>query len=654
MLINTVEGQECRIAILDEGRLEELYTERTSSASQVGNIYKGKITNIEPSIQAAFIEFGGSKNGFLHISDVHPQYFPKSKNTEQVGKRSPHKTRPAIQGCLRRGQEIVVQMTKQGIGTKGPTMTTYLSIPGRLAVMMPDMTHVGISRKIEDEDTREKIRKILDQLEIPKDMGVIVRTAGIDRTKRELQRDVSYLSRLWTSVNRRIDSAKAPAEIYQESDLVIRTIRDVFDSDINRIICDNKSVALKVKEFLDLAVPRAKCKIELYAGSRGLFDEFHVEDEIQAIHSHRVEMKKGGSLVIDQAEALVAIDVNSGSFRAHHDAETNALELNLAAAEEIGRQLRLRDMGGVIIIDFVDLREDRNRRLLERKMKDILKKDRAKSKVLRISHFGIVEMTRQRLRPSLKQSIYSRCPHCDGTGLVMSHESVSLAVMRRLQVACAHEDVADIEVAVAPSVAHHLSNYQRGIITELENRTEKKIVISANDELSENDVKLICKNQRGATVAFEPPAKGKKTGESDIVDIKTLAGKRRERKSAPPEKTESQNQKKAAKDETKTQDDSAEKDEKDEKDGETGKTEKKSRRRGRRGGRRRRKKTDGATDNKTSENSENKDAEDASPIEENASPTEENKDTTPTEPPAAGQTEQTDQQTEAEQPAEDS
>lgn len=504
MLINNIEGHECRIAILANNKLEELYTERASHASQVGNIYKGRVSNIEPSIQAAFIDFGEVKNGFLHISDLHPKYFPKSeKQLESVGRRSSHRSRPPIQECLKPGQEIVVQMTKQGIGTKGPTMTTYLSIPGRLLVTMPDMTHVGISRKIEDEEDRAKLKEVLGQLDIPDELGVIVRTAGIGRTKRELQRDLAYLMRLWKSVDQRVEQTKAPAEIYKESDLVIRTLRDVFDADITRIICDNDDVASRVQEFLEVAVPRAKCKIQVYKGAHGLFREFGMEEEIRKIHSRRVELDNGGSLVIDQTEALVAIDVNSGSFRKHKSAEQNALHLNLAAADEIARQLRLRDMGGVIIIDFVDMREEKNRRELEKKVRELLKEDRAKSKILRISQFGLIQMTRQRLRPSLKQSIYQHCPHCDGTGMVLTDESVALSVIRSLRAACSNRNIANIELEVAPEVAHYLLNTQRQLVTDLEKIHDKSITITSRHELSCNDVNITCTNLREAVVSWD-------------------------------------------------------------------------------------------------------------------------------------------------------
>jgi len=511
MLINVVAGQECRIAIVSGGALEELYIERASAASHVGNIYKGRVTNVESAIQAAFVDFGGPKNGFLHISDLHPQYFPKGRKApEPVGRKHPHRDRPPIQDCLRRGQEVVVQMTKEGIGTKGPTLTTYLSIPGRLLVTMPGMSRLGVSRKIEDFQARGKAREVLAQLDLPQDMGFILRTAGMDRSKRELQRDLNYLMRLWKAVEERINTSRAPAEIYQESDLVIRTIRDVFNSEITRIICDDETMARKVKEFLDVAVPRTKTNIELYVGREGLFQDFGVESEIEKIYSRRVELRSGGSLVIDQTEALVAIDVNSGRFRQHSDAETTALKINLEAAGEITRQLRLRDMGGVIIIDFIDMRHDKNRRAVERAVRDALRNDRAKTKTLRMSSFGIVEMTRQRVRPSLKDSIYRVCAHCNGMGLIKSEESLSLMAMRSIQRALGNDAVARIEVSVSPAVAHHLSNKHRSQISALETKAGKQVVVRADADLSGEEIRLTCTNSRGSAVAVAEAPSGKR------------------------------------------------------------------------------------------------------------------------------------------------
>ena len=505
MLINTVAGQECRIAITQDGRLEELYIERASSASHVGNIYKGRITNVEPSIQAAFVDFGLSKNGFLHISDVHPKYFPAGENdaAEQVGRKRPHHHRPPIQECFRRGQEVVVQMTKEGIGTKGPTMTTYLSIPGRLLVMMPRMARLGVSRKVEDPDARSKTRAALDELKLPADMGFIVRTAGVGRSKRDLQRDLNYLTRLWKSVKQRISSSRSPAEIYQESDLVTRTIRDVYNTDIQRIICDQPTTARKVQEFLAVAMPRTKHNVELYVGKEGLFHETALEEEIERIYSHRVELRSGGSLVIDQTEALVAIDVNSGRFREHSDAETTALKINQEAAREIARQLRLRDLGGVIIIDFIDMREDKNRRAVEKALRDAMKGDRAKAKVLKISNFGIVEMTRQRMRPSLKDAIYRPCRYCEGAGRIKSEESQALQVIRDLQRAGANDDVLHVQVTVSPTVAHHLANFHRKEVADLEAATGKTVTIHADEDLTGDEITVQCTNARGNEVAWD-------------------------------------------------------------------------------------------------------------------------------------------------------
>jgi ribonuclease E len=506
MLINTVEGVECRIAIVSGGALEELYLERASSASRVGNIYKGRVSNLEPAIQAAFVDFGMIKNGFLHISDLHPQYFPKGKApTEAVGRKQRHRDRPPIQDCLRRGQEVIVQMTKEGIGTKGPTLTTYLSLPGRYLVMMPGMSRLGVSRKIEDQDIRDKARDLLSGLSLPADIGFIVRTAGLNRPKRDLQRDLNYLLRLWKSVKDRIKTSKAPAEIYQESDLVIRTVRDVYNTHIERIICDKPADALKIKEFLDVAMPRGKHVIQLYVGKEGLFHDYGLEEEIEKIYSRRVELPSGGSLVIDQTEALVAIDVNSGRFHEHSDAETTATKINLQAAEELARQLRLRDLGGVIIIDFIDMREEKNRRAVEKTIREAMKNDRAKIKIQRISSFGIVEMTRQRMRPSLKDSIYALCPACNGSGHLKSEESLSLEIMRTLQRLCHVEAVAHIRLAVAPPTAHHLSNYRRKQIGYMEDNCGKTIVVEADEQLRGDEVRVTCTNNRGSEVAWEHP-----------------------------------------------------------------------------------------------------------------------------------------------------
>src|SRR4051794_31757059 len=484
MLINVSEGEECRIALLEDGHLEELYMERTSSTSHVGNIYKGKVTNVEPSIQAAFIDFGLGRNGFLHISDLMPTYFGRGGDDyqESVGRKMARRDRPPIQRCLRRGDEIIVQIIKEGIGTKGPTLSTYLSIPGRILVMMPGMSKFGISRKIEDEEERKRLRTILDSLKPIEDVGFIIRTAGIGKTKTEIQRDLTYLTRLWQNIQKKLKEP-APVELYTEGDLVTRTVRDVFTTDVERIVCDNKDVAKRIKEFFKIAMPRTKNKVELYEDPVPLFYQAGIEQEIEQMYSRHVPLPSGGSLVIDSTEAIVAIDVNSGKFRDHADAETPAFKTDIEAADEIARQLKLRDLGGVIICDFIDLRYERHRRELEKRLHDHLKRDRAKTKVLRMSQFGIIEMTRQRMRPSFKRSVYFDCPHCKGTGLVKTPESMSLDVMRKLAIAIADQRVERVELIVCPEVAFYLLNRKRAQLATLEDRHRAHVVVRQDQRL---------------------------------------------------------------------------------------------------------------------------------------------------------------------------
>ncbi len=578
MLITTIEDQECRIAILSDGNLDELYVERRSSASHVGSVYKGRITNVEPAIQAAFVDFGLGKNGFLHISDLHPKYFPKGqRNDESLGQKRSHRDRPPIQDCLRRGQEVVVQVTKEGIGTKGATLTTYLSLPGRMLVLMPGMTRLGVSRKIEDEQLRAKAKEILNELTIPADMGVIVRTAGIDQNKRQLQRDLNYLKRLWASTKKLIDKSKTPAEIYTESDLVSRTIRDTFDSQIKRIICDTQADAIRVKDFLNVAVPRSRCKVELYTGKEGLFHETGLEDQIEKINRRQVPLPSGGSLVIDQTEALVAIDVNSGRYRSNNNAESTALKMNTEAAREIARQLRLRDLGGVIIIDFIDMYDLEHRRTVERVLKEAMKPDRAKTKLQRISSFGIVEMTRQRLRPSLRDSMHSRCPYCNGAGLIKSEESQALEIMRSIRRLTSKDEITRVEVTVTPEVAERLTNQHRAELNMVESNSGKRIIIRTELGLTGNDVRFNCINQRGNNIQPSTTTGDVRLSDIETISIdKVLIEKGEKAPQAPQQPSESAGEKASGGEISSLPDEEK---------------PSKKRRRGRRGGRRRRRKT---------------------------------------------------------------
>jgi len=504
MLINVAQEEECRIALVENKKLEELYVERTSNSSHVGNIYKGRVVNIESSIQACFIDFGIGKNGFLHISDLLPSYFPEKKaNKERVGRKRARKDRPPIQDCLKRGQEVIVQVIKEGIGTKGPTLTTYLSIPSRFLVLMPSMNRLGISRKIEDEKIRNKMREILNELNPPKDMGFIIRTAGLERNKRDLQRDLNYLVRLWKNISQKIKKESAPVALFQESDLVIRTIRDVFNTNIKHVICDSEPTFKKVREFFSIALPRSRNKVTFYDGKPPLFTKYRIEQEIKKIQSRHISLKSGGSIVIDPTEALVAIDVNSGKYRAHEDAESTAFKINMEAAQEIARQLRLRDLGGVIIIDFIDMNMDKHRRSLEKELRSAVSRDRARTKMLRISQFGIIEMTRQRMRPSLTSNTYMDCPHCDGSGLIKTPESMAIEVMRRIQFIVEKNNIANIHIEVSQEVGEFLQNRKRQVLSELESKNEKQITISHNYNFSNDQIEFSARDPRGSFISCD-------------------------------------------------------------------------------------------------------------------------------------------------------
>lgn len=503
MLINVTE-EECRIAVVEDGSLEELYTERSDVTSYVGNIYKGRVVNVESAIQAAFIDFGAAKNGFLHISDLHPRYFGGvDEDLENIGRRKSLSQRPPIQRCLKKGQELVVQVIKEGVNTKGPTLTTYLSLPGKYMVLMPWMTGVGVSQKIEDEAERKKLRDLMATLTLPAQAGVIVRTAAQFASKRELQNDIGYLTRLWTAICKRIEHEKTPCELYQESDLVIRTVRDVFDNTISKIFCDNAEVTERIREFLSIVQPRLKNRAIFYDSKTPLFHRYNIEKEIEKIQSSRVELKSGGSLVIEQTEALVAIDVNSGKYRKQNSAEQTALEINLEAAREIVRQLKLRDLGGLIVCDFIDMRENKNKRLVEKAFREALKTDRSRCRALKMSAFGLIELTRQRMRPSLQSSTYQPCPTCHGSGVIKTADSQAIEALRQLRIAVGRKEVKRIEMVVPQEVANLLHNEKRQTLAKMEADFDKKITIVAETLSGQEPLRMTCYDERGSVVQIQ-------------------------------------------------------------------------------------------------------------------------------------------------------
>ncbi len=547
MLINVAQPEECRIAIVEDGQLEELYLERSSQTNYVGNIYKGRIVNLEPSIQAAFVDFGVGRNGFLHISDVEPQYFrqggydprqpiqpnggqmrePENGSEHGEGSDEPRgnqrgrggrngggprtaryragvrpRFKPPIQEIFQRGDEVLVQVIKEGMGTKGPTLSTYISIPGRYVVLMPALGRIGVSRKIENDDDRRRLRDILRELNPPKGVGFIVRTAGTDRTKKELQRDLGYLLRLWKVIVRRIKKTSGPVDIYEESDMIIRTIRDIFTGDVDTIYIDEPKAYERAKEFLQIVMPRYVNRLQLYEGREPLFHKYNLDEEIARINQRHVPLRGGGSLVIDQTEALVAIDVNSGNFRTDGSAEESAYQLNINAAKEIARQLRLRDLGGVVVNDFIDMRKERNRRSVERTLRDAMKRDRARTKILRTSPFGLIEMTRQRIRPSIKRSVYKECPSCGGTGLVKSAESMAIDVVRKLLMRSHSNQVARITVTVEEEVASYLNNKKRRELVQLEQENNVEVQVVSGEGLSPEFLKIDCVDANGREMRF--------------------------------------------------------------------------------------------------------------------------------------------------------
>ncbi|MEW6741171.1 MAG: Rne/Rng family ribonuclease [Planctomycetota bacterium] len=515
MLVNALEPEESRIAVVDGGKLVEYYVERTSLGSQLGNIYKGRVLNVEPSIGAAFVEFGGPRHGFLSVQDVLPPEGaaspPDASEMEDIrdgSQRRPYARRGmrAIGELLRRGQEIIVQVIKDGIGNKGPTLTSYLSIPGRHLVLMPGVHKRGVSRKIQDPAERDRLKRLLGEVEVPDELGLIARTAGVGTTLNQLKRDLRYLVNLWKLVQRRARTSPPGTLLYQESDLVIRTLRDIYvPTEIDEVIFDSEAVLKRADDFLKVVAPRQGHRVKLHEGSKPLFHAYGVEKELSNLFSNRIDLPSGGYLIIEQTEAIVSIDVNSGRFREEGDLEETAFKTNIEAAREIARQLRLRDLGGVIINDFIDMREAHHRREVERMLREALRADRARIKLARMSPFGVIEMTRQRLRPSLKRTSFERCPYCNGTGAVAKAETVSLAVLRDIRLRLS-ESGDTVEILVSPEIADILVNRRRRTLVELEESSQKAILVRGEAGRRPEDFRIVVRTGTGA--AFGQPAPG--------------------------------------------------------------------------------------------------------------------------------------------------
>ena len=475
MLINATHNEELRVALVDGQKLYDLDIESQDREQKKGNIYKARITRVEPSLEAAFVDFGGNRHGFLPLKEISREYFsiPPSKIKGRIN----------IQEVVKEGIELVVQVDKEERGTKGAALTSFYSLAGRYLVLMPNNPRAGgISKRI-DGDERDELKTVMSNLEIPRDMGVIIRTAGLGRSAEELQWDLDYLLQLNQAIRKATESGKSPFLIYQESDVIIRAIRDNLRNDIGEILIDTEDACQQAVEFVEKVMPQYKSRIKRYDSDVPLFNRYHIEGQIETAFQREVHLPSGGSLVIDPTEALVSIDINSARATRGSDIEETALTTNLEAADEICRQLRLRDIGGLIVIDFIDMSATRNQREVETRLRDSLQVDRARVQIGRISRFGLLEMSRQRLRPSLGETSGIVCPRCSGLGMIRDVESSSLAVIRIVEEESLKETSSEIRAFLPIAVSSYLLNEKRNVLSEIEQRNNVRIIVVPDPEM---------------------------------------------------------------------------------------------------------------------------------------------------------------------------
>ncbi len=525
ILVNAADAEETRVAVVENELITEFQMTVDKHKTFVNDIYRGKVVNLEPAIGAAFVDFGQGRNGFLHTSDVLSAYGEKDWSLDKLlttrvdpdeweaatdrnadldvedgeedggrrrqrrGGRPKARPRLPVTDLLQRGQSVVVQVTKDAIGDKGPTLTTYISIPGRYLVLMPSMARTGVSRKIDDEKERRRLKRILKSLDVPEGMGVIVRTAGVGHTKADIKRDLDYLLALWSDFGRRLNLGRGPMALYEESDVAIRTMRDLFNEGTEAVWVDEEIVHARMAEFTKKLMPEMVDRIRLHDGSRPLFHAHGAEQDFERIFARRVELPSGGSIVFDQAEALVAIDVNSGKTRSDgFNFEEIALKANLEAVPEIARQIPLRDLGGIIVIDFIDMTRAGNRRTVERAFRDALARDRARSKLGRISQFGLLEMTRQRLGPGLSKMLFRPCQRCRGSGRVRTEASRAGAILRRLGSALTLKGFTKVEVRAHPEVIDYLLEHCSEQLSDLRDLHDRELILTQVPDQVEDSV----------------------------------------------------------------------------------------------------------------------------------------------------------------------
>ncbi|MHB1183618.1 MAG: Rne/Rng family ribonuclease [Desulfobulbia bacterium] len=486
LLINTDEPEECRLVLLESGKVESFYVETVSQAQTKGNIYKGRVTAVEANLQAAFVDYGTEKNGFLPFGDIHPEYYANEVAADTHWKDLP------IQDVLSKGQEVLVEVVKEATGNKGATLTTYLSLPGRYLVLMPGSDSAGISRKIESEEERNKLREMVDSVSIPEGIGYIVRTASQEITKTALAQDVRYLLNLWKEIKKKGQTVKAPALLHKEQNIVSRFLRDHFTSEIEEILVDDEEALAQVNNFLELlpAAQRKSTVAKLHKGTQPLFHQYHVEKQIEQIYQPTVPLHSGGSIVINPTEALVAIDVNSGRTGKDKSFEDAIFLANMEAAEELSRQLRLRDLGGLIVVDFIDMRDSKHIREVEKKVRDCMKRDKAKVDFSKISKFGLMQISRQKMAAPVSVGSYRLCPHCQGRGMVRSVETQALVHFRQIQTGVARKEIKRVVCRLPMEAAQYILNKKRADLIELEQEHQVEITITPDPVMPPTESKI--------------------------------------------------------------------------------------------------------------------------------------------------------------------
>lgn len=499
ILVN-VEFHEKKVAIVEDGHLEEYYVERQSDKQLVGSIFKGKVSSIVPGIGAAFIDMGLEKNGFLYVADVVDQGGLDIEDAEfegngdegrhSGGRRDKHDPVPQIQDVLKKDQEVLVQVVKEPFGTKGARLTCQISLAGRFVVFMPNHPHVGISKRVDDRRERERIRQIIKGIALPKDAGLIVRTAAWGCEAKVLERDIKFLIHQWRKIQRNCATRTAPSIVYEEHGLVLRMVRDVLTENFDRIVVNDKQEFKHVDHFMRAAVPNLRPKLQLYNGEVPLFVAHGIQREIEKIYEPRANLKSGGHIVIEQTEALVAIDVNTGKFTGTRNLEETAYKTNCEAAREIAKQVRLRDLGGIIIIDFIDMEVHDHRRQVLRVLEDSLRKDRAKTSVLNLSQLGLVEMTRQRMRKSLESASTQTCAYCQGKGIVKSAETIAAEALQKLAQFLKPLKNEHVELTAAPDVIEVLSRDNLRLVKSISEHSHNRVGLVGDTHIHVEEVRI--------------------------------------------------------------------------------------------------------------------------------------------------------------------